>query len=152
AAARGFVVGCCHELYKSALRERKEAWRTSGVSVTLADQSAQLHAVTAVRPEFRDIHSQVLQDVLTRLDHTFHAFFRRVFGRAARWVLLPRAGRQVARRADACLSALWAGPGPRRERRPQRPAAGQDSTWGRQAPGGASVGHWAERSLKHLPA
>jgi putative transposase len=31
-----------------------------------------------VRLEYRDIHSQVLQDVLTRLDRAFHAFFRRV--------------------------------------------------------------------------
>ncbi len=31
-----------------------------------------------VRPEYREIHSQVLQDVLTRLDRAFHAFFRRV--------------------------------------------------------------------------
>jgi putative transposase len=31
-----------------------------------------------VRPEYRDLHSQVLQDVLRRLDRAFHAFFRRV--------------------------------------------------------------------------
>ena len=31
-----------------------------------------------MRPEYRDIHSQVLQDVLTRLDRAFQAFFRRV--------------------------------------------------------------------------
>ena len=34
-------------------------------------QSAQLPAVKEVRPEYRDIHSQVLQDVLTRLDRAF---------------------------------------------------------------------------------
>jgi putative transposase len=48
------------------------------VSVTVADQSAQLPAVKEVRPEYGDIHSQVLQDVLTRLDRAFQAFFRRV--------------------------------------------------------------------------
>jgi putative transposase len=31
-----------------------------------------------VRPENCDIHSQVLHDVLTRLDRAFQAFFRRV--------------------------------------------------------------------------
>ncbi len=41
-------------------------------------QSAQLPAIKEVRPEYRDIHSQVLQDVLTRLDRTFQAFFRRI--------------------------------------------------------------------------
>jgi hypothetical protein len=30
------------------------------------------------RPEYHDIHSQVLEDVLTRLDRAFQAFFRRV--------------------------------------------------------------------------
>src|SRR5262245_53208172 len=45
---------------------------------TIAQQSAQLPDVKEVRPEYRDIHSQVLQDVLTRLDRAFQAFFRRI--------------------------------------------------------------------------
>jgi putative transposase len=48
------------------------------VSITAAGQSAELPAVKEVRPEYRDIHSQVLQDALTRLDRAFQAFFRRV--------------------------------------------------------------------------
>jgi putative transposase len=48
------------------------------VSLTAASQSAQLPEIKNVRPEYRDIHSQVLQDVLTRLDRAFQAFFRRV--------------------------------------------------------------------------
>jgi hypothetical protein len=48
------------------------------VSVTAAQQSAQLPDIKEVRPKYRDIHSQVLQDVLTRLDRAFQAFFRRV--------------------------------------------------------------------------
>jgi putative transposase len=65
------------ELYNAALLERKEAWHKGGVSVTEAMQSAHLPAVKEVRPEDRDLHSQVLQDVLTRLDRAFQAFFRR---------------------------------------------------------------------------
>jgi putative transposase len=76
--ALAFVVRRCRELYNAALQERKEAWQKCGVSVTEAMQSAQLPAVKEVRPEYRDIHSQVLQDVLTRLDRAFQAFFRRV--------------------------------------------------------------------------
>jgi putative transposase len=64
--------------YNAALEERREAWQKCGVSVTEAQQSAQLPAIKGVRPEFRDIHSQVLQDVLARLDRAFQAFFRRV--------------------------------------------------------------------------
>ena len=48
------------------------------MSVTVAQQSAQLPAIKEVRPEYRDIHSQVLQDVLTRLDRAFQRFFARV--------------------------------------------------------------------------
>src|SRR5262249_144045 len=73
-----FVLRCCRELYNAGLEERKIAWEQCGVSITLASQSAQLPAIKEVRPEYRDIHSQVLQDVLTRLDRAFQAFFHRV--------------------------------------------------------------------------
>src|SRR5215813_12164297 len=76
--AMAFVLRRCRELYNAALQERKEAWQKCGVSVTVAGQSAQLPAVKQVRPEYCDIHSQVLQDVLTRLDRAFQAFFRRI--------------------------------------------------------------------------
>src|SRR5262249_26922597 len=73
-----FVLRRCRELYNAGLEERKTAWEKCGVSITLAIQSAQLPAIKEVRPEYRAIHSQVLQDVLTRLDRAYHAFFRRV--------------------------------------------------------------------------
>src|SRR5690242_21557289 len=76
--AMAFVLRRCRELYNAALQERKEASEKRGVSVSEAMQSAQLPEVKDVRPEYRDIHSQVLQDVLTRLDRAFQAFFRRV--------------------------------------------------------------------------
>jgi len=76
--AMAFVVRRCRELYNTALQERKEAWQKCGVTVTEAIQSAQLPAVKEARPEYRETHSQVLQDVLTRLDRAFQAFFRRV--------------------------------------------------------------------------
>src|SRR5262245_1506359 len=73
-----FVLRRCRELYNAALHERRDAWQKCGVSITAAGQSAELPAVKVVRPEYRDIHSQVLQDGLTRLDRAFQAFFRRV--------------------------------------------------------------------------
>jgi putative transposase len=73
-----FVLRRCRELYNAALQERRDAWQMRGVSVTVASQSAQLPAIKDARPEYRDIHSQVLQDVLARLDRAFQAFFRRV--------------------------------------------------------------------------
>jgi putative transposase len=44
----------------------------------LAAQSAELPTVKDVRPEYQSVHSQVLQDVLTRLDRAFQAFFGRI--------------------------------------------------------------------------
>jgi putative transposase len=76
--AMEFVVRRCRELYNAALEERRDAWQKCGVSITVAGQSAQLPDIKEVRPEYRDIHSQVLQDVLTRLDRAFQAFFRRI--------------------------------------------------------------------------
>jgi putative transposase len=76
--AMEFVTRRCRELYNAALEERREAWQKCGVSVTEAQQSAQLPAIKEVRPEYCDIHSQVLQNVLTRLDRAFQAFFRRI--------------------------------------------------------------------------
>ena len=49
-----------------------------GRATAHAQQEAELPEVKAALPEYQQVHSQVLQDVLTRLDHAFHAFFRRV--------------------------------------------------------------------------
>src|SRR5690348_4209127 len=76
--ALAFVSRRCRELYDAALQERRDARHTCGVGVTVAGQSAHLPAVKEARPEYRDIHSQVLHDALTRLDKAFQAFFRRI--------------------------------------------------------------------------
>jgi putative transposase len=68
----------CKELYNAALEERREAYRMSGVSVSYNMQANQLPAIKALREEYQDIHSQVQQDVLKRLDKAMQAFFRRV--------------------------------------------------------------------------
>jgi putative transposase len=72
------VVWRCRELYNAGLEERKAAWERCGVCVTFAMQSAQLPAIKQVRPDYRDLNEQVLQDVLHRLDKAFAAFFRRL--------------------------------------------------------------------------
>jgi hypothetical protein len=55
-----------------------EGWQKGGRSVTIAGQSAQLPEGKKVRPEDCDIHSQVLQEVLTRLDRAFQRCCARV--------------------------------------------------------------------------
>lgn len=73
----GQLARCC-ELYNAALQERRDAYRMAGRSLSFAHQSAELPAVKAARPEYREIYSQVLQDVLHRVDKAYAAFFRRV--------------------------------------------------------------------------
>lgn len=68
----------CKELYNAALEERREAYRMNGVSVSYTMQANQLSAIKALREEYQDIHSQVQQDVLKRLDKAMDAFFRRI--------------------------------------------------------------------------
>jgi putative transposase len=69
----------CRELYNAGLAERKEAYRLAGKSISYYEQKRDLPAIkTAIRPEYQDIHSQVLQDVLLQLNRAFENFFRRI--------------------------------------------------------------------------
>src|SRR5499427_9411238 len=72
------VLGCCRTLYNTALEQRITAWQRCHVSLTRYQQEAELKAIRAEFPEYGAIHSHVLQDVLARLDTTYHAFFRRL--------------------------------------------------------------------------
>ncbi len=72
------VVWRCRMLYNTALEQRITAYRRCGVTLTCYQQQAELPDLKAACPEYAAIHSQVLQDVLTRLDKTYQAFFRRV--------------------------------------------------------------------------
>ena len=68
----------CRELYNAPLAERKEAYRMAGKSISYYDQKRDLVEIKAtLRPEYQDIHSQVVQDVLLRLARAFDTFFRR---------------------------------------------------------------------------
>ena len=68
----------CRELYNSALLHRISAWQKARYHVTYTEQANSLVEIKQVRPEFEEVHSQVLQDVLRRLDKNFRAFFRRL--------------------------------------------------------------------------
>lgn len=68
----------CRELYNAALQERRDAWRLNKKSVTCFEQINQLPEIKKVRDDLKEVHSQVLTDVLRRLDKTFEAFFTRV--------------------------------------------------------------------------
>src|SRR5919199_4603334 len=73
-----WVLRCCQELYNAALQERRDAYRLAGVTVSYYEQKRALPGVKEERPEYRQIGSQVLQDVIQRVEWAFAAFFRRV--------------------------------------------------------------------------
>jgi putative transposase len=56
------------ETYNAALQERRDAYRIAGTSMSYAHQCTEL----------ADVNSQVLQDVLKRVDRAFDGFFQRV--------------------------------------------------------------------------
>lgn len=66
------------ELYNSALQERRDAYRKLGKSFSAYEQMAELREVRELRPDYAVIHTHLLQDVITRLDLAYRAFFRRV--------------------------------------------------------------------------
>src|SRR5260370_6357920 len=68
----------CRHVYNAAVGERREAWRLRGVSVTCYQQKAELPELKAAMPEYAEVYSQVLQDVVLRLDRAFQAFFQRI--------------------------------------------------------------------------
>src|SRR5262252_388977 len=58
------VLWRCHTLYNTALEERKTAWERCRVSVSYYQQKAKLPDLKAACPEYGELHSHVLQDVL----------------------------------------------------------------------------------------
>jgi putative transposase len=70
----------CRDLYNDALQERREAWKLCRKSIPFAMQSAQLPACKQADAAMRGVYSQVLQDVLHRVDKTYKAFSRRGSG------------------------------------------------------------------------
>src|SRR6266704_339205 len=73
---RWLGLGC--EVYNAALDERKSAYRMASVVLSYEAQCAELLGCKEVRPDLCEVPSQVLQDVLKRVDLAFEAFYRRV--------------------------------------------------------------------------
>src|SRR5713101_9355977 len=68
----------CRELYNAALSERKDSYKYTGKGVTYYEQKRDLPEIKdEIREEYKEIHSQVLQDVLTRLEKAYKDFFKR---------------------------------------------------------------------------
>ncbi|SDF34234.1 putative transposase [Thermus arciformis] len=76
----------CRQLYNAALQERRGAYKKAGKTVGFYEQKRYLPEIRAELPEYRGIHSQVLQNVIKiralpvteRVDKAFQGFFRRL--------------------------------------------------------------------------
>jgi len=68
----------CRRLYNTALEQRITIYRQNKGSISCYSQINQLPELKAYFPEYREVGSQVLQEVLERLDKAYKNFFRRV--------------------------------------------------------------------------
>ena len=68
----------CRETYNAALQERRDAWKLNRISISNQNQEKQLPELKKIRTDLNNVHSQVLQNVLKRVDRSFRNFFRRV--------------------------------------------------------------------------
>jgi putative transposase len=74
-----WILDRCREVYNAALAERKEAYRMAGKSISYFEQKRDLVEIKRdLRPEYAEIASHVLQDVILRVEKAYQSFFRRV--------------------------------------------------------------------------
>jgi len=68
----------CRQLYNNCLNERIIAYQENKKSISQYNQMKRLPQLKKVFPEYKQVNSQTLQDVIQRLDKAFQGFFRRV--------------------------------------------------------------------------
>jgi len=72
------VINLCRILYNLCLEQRKNAWQFHKKSISANSQKTQLPELKRAFPEFKNVPSQTLQDVVERIDGAFQGFFRRI--------------------------------------------------------------------------
>jgi len=72
------VLELCRILYNLCLEQRKFVWQNYRKSVSSYQQKMELPSFKKFFPEFKQVPSQTLQDVVERVDRAFQNFFRRV--------------------------------------------------------------------------
>ena len=70
----------CRHLFNWKLKERTEAYEKENRTITYVEQQNSLPELKKQRPWFKDVYSQVLQDVLRRLDKAYLRFFTKKGG------------------------------------------------------------------------
>jgi putative transposase len=72
------TLSLCQKLCNVALEQRILLYKQRKISLKYKEQQNQLPELKNDFPQFFSVHSQVLQDVLRRLDRAFDNFFRRL--------------------------------------------------------------------------
>jgi putative transposase len=67
----------CRWVYNQFLEQRKTSWEDEQKPVSMYSQIKRLPQMKREKSELKGVHSQVLQNVATRIDLAFKAFFRR---------------------------------------------------------------------------
>jgi len=68
----------CRWTYNETLALRKNAWESEQRNINYYDSKKMIPVWKKDKPELKTVHSQVLQEVIKRVDLAFQAFFRRV--------------------------------------------------------------------------
>jgi len=72
------TLDACRWAYNHFIEERKTAWEAEKQSLSRYNQTGTLPTLKKENPFLENVYSQVLQNVATRVDLAFRAFFRRV--------------------------------------------------------------------------
>lgn len=72
------ILELCRWTYNETLAARKNAYDQDGKSVSYYETKKLLPQWKDEKPELKSVHSQVLQEVVKRVDLAYQAFFRRV--------------------------------------------------------------------------
>lgn len=68
----------CRQVYNDTLAYRKNAWEKEQRAISRFETQNRLPQLKVDHPEFKEIHSLTLQNVVLRVELAFKAFFRRV--------------------------------------------------------------------------
>ncbi len=68
----------CRWTYNETLAIRKDAWESEQKRISYYDSKKMIPIWKKDKPELKEVHSQVLQEIVKRVDLAFQAFFRRV--------------------------------------------------------------------------
>ena len=71
-------ISFCRQLYNLALEQRIQAYKTHHKTISKFQQMREVTELRHAFPEYEEMNSEVLYNVIKRLDRAYQAFFRRI--------------------------------------------------------------------------